>query len=153
MAKFGNGYGSECHLLRYLGRHRDFLNRSVCEVVSAVDVHWLDFRFAKSWPGDKPESHWPDGEWKSLDFLEEENPDVCVAWKKRWPPTRGVMNWDAVGKIEVDGSWEWILVEAKSHTTELESHCRAKSKKSIGMIKATFEEVKGDLKAEKKQIG
>ena len=149
MATFGNGYGSECHLLRYLGRHRECLNRSVCEVVSATDVRWLDFRFATSWPGEKPESLWPDEEWKSLDFLEEQNPDVVVAWKKSWPHGRGVMNWDAVGKIEVDGTWEWMLVEAKSHTGELHSQCGAKSKKSIGMIKNTFEKVKSTLGAKK----
>lgn len=50
MAKFGNGYGSECHLLRYLGRHRKRLDAAVCEVTGATGVHWLDFPFASVWP-------------------------------------------------------------------------------------------------------
>ena len=28
MAEMGDGYGSECHLLRYLGRHRDRLDNT-----------------------------------------------------------------------------------------------------------------------------
>ena len=29
MGMMGDGYGSECHLLRYLGRHRALLNQRV----------------------------------------------------------------------------------------------------------------------------
>lgn len=149
MAGFGNGYGSECHLLRYLGRHRERLNRSICEVVSATEIRWLDFRFATSWPSEKFKNHWPDEEWLSLDFLPEENSAVVCDWKKRWPHKnkRGVINWDAVGRIEIDGTWEWILVEAKSHTGELKTDCKAKDPDSIEKIECTFSDVKSDLGA------
>jgi len=59
---FGNGYGSECHLLRYLGRHRDRLNAEVCRETGGSDVRWLDFPFAKTWPGKKGSRQWPDAE-------------------------------------------------------------------------------------------
>ena len=57
------------------------------------------------------------------------------------------MNWDAVGKIEVDGAWEWMLVEAKSHTEELKSDCGATDLRSIQKIIHTFNVVKSDLGA------
>ena len=145
MAKFGNGYGSECHLLRYLGRHQEALRSAVCgAVASASDVRWLDFPFAASWPGDDPKSHWPDAEWKSLAFLQEENPGVVRAWKECWPHGSGVMNWDAVGQIKVNGTWEWLLVEAKSHTGEIESDSGA-GDKSKRKIESVFKDVKYTL--------
>lgn len=54
------------------------------------------------------------------------------------------MNWDAVGQIKVDGTWEWLLVEAKSHTGEIESDCGA-GDKSKRKIESVFEEVKRTL--------
>ncbi len=156
-AKFGNGYGSECHLLRYLGRHRERLDCLIrdclirCKVASASDVRWLDFPFASS----HRKGRWPDAEWESLDFLlekpstpPEKHRDVLDAWKKRWPHGSGVMNWDAVGQIQVGGEWEWLLVEAKSHTGELKSNCGARDSDSIKQIKNVFEKVKGDLKVQ-----
>jgi len=107
-------------------------------------VHWLDFPFAASWPGNNPKSQWPDAEWKSLDFLQKENPDVVCAWQECWPHGSGVMNWDAVGRIEIDGTWEWLLVEAKSHTGELQTDCGA-GDESRRKIQGVFEEVKRDL--------
>ncbi|MGV8125268.1 MAG: hypothetical protein AB2L14_36430 [Candidatus Xenobiia bacterium LiM19] len=43
MAPIGHGYGSEFHLLRYLGRHRNKLNERVNELLGAEEVFWLDF--------------------------------------------------------------------------------------------------------------
>ena len=134
MAKFGNGYGSECHLLRYLGRHRRRLDWSICkEIPLATDVRWLDFPFAKSWSpqGKNSVGHWPDAEWQSLDFLRTSNPAVVDDWKKRWPHGSGVMNWDTVGEIKVDEEWEWLLVEAKSRPGEFNSSCRSKAASAL----------------------
>lgn len=143
MAKFGNGYGSERHLLRYLGRHRKLLDGSIRkQIASATEVRWLDFPFAKSWSGKTPESRWPDAEWRSLDFLRATNPAVVDDWKQRWPHGSGVVNWDAVGEIKVAQEWEWLLVEAKSHTGELRSNCDAKAANSLQQIDCVFEEVK-----------
>jgi hypothetical protein len=51
MAEMGIGYGSECHLLRYLGRHRALLDRRILEVTRADTIAWLDHPFdpSKAW--------------------------------------------------------------------------------------------------------
>jgi hypothetical protein len=47
MAEMGNGYGSECHLLRYLGRHRTELDKRVREETGGQHVEWLDYGQAR----------------------------------------------------------------------------------------------------------
>lgn len=39
MGEMGMGYGSECHLLRYLGRHRRALDARILEV-EAIACRW-----------------------------------------------------------------------------------------------------------------
>jgi hypothetical protein len=79
MGDIGHGYGSEWHLLRWLGRHRADLTRRVIRVFrDAEAVEWLDFHFD---PGKKP---WYDAEWESLDFLTTESA-VRAAWHEFWP--------------------------------------------------------------------
>jgi hypothetical protein len=85
----GHGYGSECHLLRYLGRHRELFNKVVQSVVGASSVQWLDFHF-------DPIKRWQDGERKGVDFLPVEHP-ASLAWRKFWPQQGNPPNWDAVG--------------------------------------------------------
>src|SRR5437588_590472 len=58
-AQIGCGYGSECHLLRYLGRHRQCLDKAQCDVIPADEVIWLDFPF-------DPRRTWPDHEWERI---------------------------------------------------------------------------------------
>ena len=48
MGMMGVGYGSECHLPRYLGRHRALLDRRVLDVTGATAVEWLDYPFDRS---------------------------------------------------------------------------------------------------------
>src|SRR5687767_942310 len=90
MAEMGIGYGSECHLLRYLGRHRDELNRRVSAVTGATSISWLDSPY-------DPEKTWLDGEWKGLDFLPA-NEQAKKVWPTYWPQTGNQPNWDAVGR-------------------------------------------------------
>ena len=152
MASFGNGYGSECHLLRYLGRHRERLHTAICEATGATDVRWLDFPFVASWPDPKGGSRvkggsrWPDVEWLSLDFLPRDS-EVVRDWRERWPHGGGIMNWDAVGQVEVGGVWEWLLVEAKGHLSEIKSDCSASAAPSIERIERTLAETKAALGA------
>ncbi len=146
MARFGNGYGSECHLLRYLGRHRARLNEAVCGLTGANDVRWLDFPFAASWPDSKSNSKWPDVEWLSLDFLQRDS-EVVQDWRERWPHGSGIMNWDAVGQVNIDGVSEWLLVEAKGHLNEINSDCTATSPRSIELIEHTLADTKAALGA------
>ena len=87
-------------------------------VRSAEQIDWLDAPF-------NPKDKTKDGEWKSVDFL-----DDCggQAWKDYWPDRQpgkqnrdGVPSWDAVGKIHLGGQTEWLLVEAKAHEAEFAS--------------------------------
>jgi len=120
------GHGSEFHLLRFLGRHRELLN-SRLETQLAADgveqvasVEWLDFPF-------KPAAPTRDGEILSVDFLADHG---GAAWQSFWPDPesgkfnrRGMPSWDAVGHVRFKGSSrkEWLLVEAKAHTKEFSS--------------------------------
>lgn len=45
MGKIGHGYGSEWHLLRYLGRHRNLLDNAVRDATRCGRFDWLDFGF------------------------------------------------------------------------------------------------------------
>ena len=54
MAHMGDGYGSECHLLRYLGRHRALRDWRVLACVGGSAIEWLDFPF-------DPSNPWLDG--------------------------------------------------------------------------------------------
>ncbi len=67
LAEIGNGYGSECHMLRNLGRHRELLDFAVREAVGCQAVRWRDLPFDRK-------SAWKDGEWKGLDFLAADSP-------------------------------------------------------------------------------
>ena len=118
MAEIGSGYGSECHMLRYLGRHRELLNRHVRAEIPAESIDWLDFPF-------DARRIWRDGEWKGLDFLARESP-ARRAWSQLWPSRGNPPNWDAIGQAAIGGKREWILVEAKANVEELRSTCGAK---------------------------
>lgn len=106
MGTIGYGYGSEWHLLSYLGRHRDELNDCVKKETGAIAVEWLDFPRRET-------NRSADAEWKGLDFIDDV--EVQKAWGSFWPQHSGIQNWDAVARLEVDGKREWLLVEAKAH--------------------------------------
>lgn len=107
MAEIGDGYGSEWHLLRYLGRHRDDLDRRVSVETGATSVRWRDFPF----DSEKPRL---DREWEGLEFLPLRHP-ARLAWAQYWPQSGTQQNWDAVGQAKIDGADEWLLIEAKAH--------------------------------------
>lgn len=137
MAAIGDGYGSECHLLRYLGRHREQLNEAVLQATGAARLRWLDYPFDAA-------QKWKDGAWSGLDFLPEED-KARKKWPEFLPPQDKLQNWDAVGLVEVDGQTEWLLVEAKAHLGELRSDCLASAGNGLGPIRDAFEQIKTDL--------
>jgi len=118
MSEIGYGYGSEWHLLRYLGYHRQALSAAVGASVGASDVDWLDFRFDKR-------CRFLDAEWEGIKFLREP-PLVQEEWGQFWPSSGSQQNWDAVGQATFAHGKEWLLVEAKAHVMEMRSDCGAK---------------------------
>lgn len=132
MGIMGCGYGSEFHLLRYLGYHRRELNHVIEEKTGGRVLDWLDFSF-------DPKKSFPDldVEWKGLDFLDS-NASVISAWKKFWPQTGNVPNWDAVGLLQSGSQVECLLVEAKAHASEIKSECGASEHGGLPKIKEAF---------------
>lgn len=140
MAKIGRGYGSEWHLLRYLGRHRGELNRTVCAATGADRVEWLDFPFD---PRAKPSG---DAEWKGLEWLPADSP-ARRRWSETWPQRGNPPNWDAVGRLHVGSRVEWLLVEAKANVEEIRSSCQAAPGDGRKKISDVFSETKQILGA------
>lgn len=120
------GYGSEFHLLRWVGRHREEFDKRVKQLLHADNISWLDFDFA----AEKPI---PDKELIGLSFLKNELNfnSILSNWKKEWPQSGNSMNWDLVGFTVQDDIKTWILIEAKAHIGEVEQSTGA----SIDSIK------------------
>src|SRR4051812_16707829 len=108
MGEMGYGYGSECHLLRWMGRHRKQFDESVARSVGrpGTAIDWLDFRFREKGP-------WPDAELEGMEFLSD-NQAVWNAWQQFWPQTGTPPTWDAVGWLGSGDARELLLVEAKA---------------------------------------
>lgn len=107
MAQIGKGYGSEWHLLRFLGHHRHLLEN---EIKSQLDIgdcvfNWLDFDF-----GDRERVVSGDKELTGLGFLREQGsfPEYPTGWSS-------TQSWDAV--VYINNTL--YLVEAKAHTSEI----------------------------------
>lgn len=132
MGKIGYGYGSEWHLLRYLGYHREFFSEQILKSIGGQDLKWLDFSFSKT---NSPLKR--DKELVGLEFIDD--PDVQRRWHAFWPQSGSAQNWDAVGLLTVDEKEEWLLVEAKAHIQEVRSACGAKSERSKTKIRSSFE--------------
>jgi hypothetical protein len=130
VGKMGNGYGSEFHLLRYLGYHRHELNRAVQEKTGGRVSDWLDFASGGEGRLDR--------ECKGVDFVDSTS-HVKSAWVKFWPQTGNVPNWDAVGLLESNSGVEYLLVEAKAHVEELQSSCSASENGGLDMIRKALD--------------
>jgi hypothetical protein len=137
MGRIGHGYGSEWHLLRYLGRHRNLLDKAVRDATGCGCLDWLDFGFDLNNP-------WHDAEWKGLEFLMEDT-SLQHSWRDYWPHGRGIHNWDAIARAGSGGGTEWILVEAKANLEELKSVCHAGNMESLRKINAALDATKTAL--------
>jgi hypothetical protein len=170
MSELGHGYGSEFQLLRFLGRHRHLLERAIAHILAVDEVpgveriDWHDFPFSAI-----SRKKIKDQEFKGLDFLDK---TIWSRWQKYWPDPRagttdrnGIHTWDAVAKLfspMMLPEGEWLLVEAKSHESELVTSpsCGAGGDSLntiIAALKETFLAMGGDelawRKAEKHWIG
>jgi len=132
MGEIGFGYGSEWHLLRYLGYHRQELSERVAKLVGCRSVSWLDCTFSGV---NKPRHQ--DREWQGIEFLND--PVVKAQWKRFWPSPN--QHWDAIGEALFDDHDDWLMVEAKAHGGELGETigCGASASASIQMIRAALE--------------
>jgi hypothetical protein len=128
MAPMGCGYGSEFHLLRYLGYHRRRLDDEIGKQIGGSVTEWLDFQFNIAQKLPKTDEKRPklDCEWRGVDFL----PNLERVWSAYWPQSGNIPNWDAVGRSSSEG--EYLLVEAKAHTGEIRSDCGAKDAQGRG---------------------
>lgn len=141
MAQIGYGYGSEYQLMRFLGHHRNLLEKEIRKQVGLCDgeFNWLDFGFAdpaKVISGDK--------EIVGLKFLKErfqsKYPDVEREYKKyNIKNQRPWQSWDAVF-IYDDILY---LVEAKAHIGEFESKGYEKGKNKDSNVRRYFEDQLG----------
>jgi hypothetical protein len=130
--QIANGYRSEFHLAQWLSTRQQEVNRNIAKVLSlpSLTIEW------RRDAGDK--------EWKGIDFLPPDA-DIQKKWKEFWPTGKGIHNWDAVGKVSGPTGPEWILVEAKAHTDEMLTDCKARDANSVKKIKAAFVQVKEAL--------
>lgn len=130
MAKMGLGYGSEYQLMRYLGHHRNELNRIIKENTRLNgELVWLDF------PKDR-NSLSLDGEYKGIDFLTDKIDKIKFEslqsnWKKYWSLGGNKPNWDGIILHRNSNNKEWIIVEAKAHLGEIESKTKSASNQNI----------------------
>ncbi|KPV45119.1 hypothetical protein [Alicyclobacillus ferrooxydans] len=130
MGEIGYGYGSEWHLLRFMGRHRDFLDREVLKSVGTNGrIDWVDFCF-------KTNERWPDRERRGFDFLDPES-ETARRYNVKWPQSGTPPTWDAIAWLNRhDGTRELLLFEAKSHPGELKGQVRAKGEGLSQITKA-----------------
>lgn len=140
MAAIGYGYGSEWHLLQYMGRRRAALTALVEQATGLTEITWLDSQETTK-----------DGtlgirETVGLEFLGTGHP-VRTEWERQWPQTGNVHNWDAIGTAGPPGRASWVLVEAKANLNEINSTCAAKAEASVTAISAILNTAKSDLGA------
>ena len=134
----GYGYGSEWHLLQYLGRRRDAFTRKIEGMTGVSSIRWLDHTESDA-STDAPKVQ----ELVGLEFLDPQHP-ARHEWERRWPSRGAVHNWDAVGQGLSHDHQTWILIEAKAHTGELKSSCGAKPE-SLRKIHKVLDGTQNDL--------
>jgi len=145
MGKIGYGYGSEWHLLRHLGYHREYLSQKTLKVTGGNSIEWLDFEFSKENVPLKD-----DKEFLGLEFIKEAQ--VQEKWKSFWAQTGNSQNWDAVGKIHFDNCDEWLLVEAKGYIGEITSKCGATNTESKQKIYSALQKTSQAFKNKSKPV-
>ena len=137
MADMALGYGSEYQLFRFLGHHRNFLNKKISEVIPQKgELYWLDY------PSNY-ERLSLDGELKDVECFE--NQEITELWENYWPQSGNSQCWDGIFKIYET----WYFVEAKAHASEVKSSCGATSENSKATIKKAFDETISFVKSTK----
>ena len=141
MARIGYGYGSEWHLLQYLGRRRDAFTRAIEDLTGVSPIRWRDYQEPVDASAGAPRLR----ELVGLEFMDPKDP-ARKEWERRWPHGGGVHNWDAVGQGLTHDRQTWILVEAKANINELISSCHAKNPESLQKIRTVLDDARRDLR-------
>ena len=135
MAEMAIGHGSEFQLLRYLGHHRQYLNKTIMEQldIKSGDIQWLDY------PVDEIRDSM-DGEFKGVECFQnnEHYQSILENWKRFWPQTGNSQNWDGIFTI----GDKWFFVEAKAHLAEAHQKCKA-GNASRKIIRSAFSQTCG----------
>ena len=123
MAEMGLGYGSEFHLMRFLGHHRKELDTLILNATGQFgNIKWLDYPYSK---GEKKRKS-GDDELKGIEcFVNMPNyQEIEKSWKQFWPQSGSTMNWDGI--FILDGVW--YFVEAKANEREAFQTCNARER-------------------------
>lgn len=142
MAQIGYGYGSEYHLMRFLGHHRHLFEDIIRKVLNEQNgqFDWLDFEFENpmnSISGDK--------ELKGISFLGKIIPEAKFnEVNKKYHDYKinsidNWQNWDAI--FTLNGII--YLVEAKAHVSELSSKRTHGGKSSREILRFFNEQLNG----------
>lgn len=139
-------YGSEWYLLRFLGYHRQELNKMISKSLGiSKDIDWLDFEYKRN-----SENKLYDSELKALSFLRKSGvhkqlkidyAKTINEWHKKWPTKGQPITLDAVGIV----GEKLILVEAKANTNEIKSSSGSK-RDGRKIIRDSLEYLKNKLK-------
>lgn len=135
MAEIGLGYGSEYQLLRFLGHHRNELNKIIHDNTRLKgELLWLDYP--------KCEKRISlDSEYFGLTFFNDnllkerfnqsDIDKLFLGWKKYWSTTGTQPNWDGVILHKIENQIELVIVEAKAHLGEIKSKTKSDSNEKI----------------------
>ena len=128
------GYGSAWHLLRCIGWHREWFSDQVARAINAKSIRWLDFKPNKGGGSYFNGAPILDRELERVEFL-----DNASAYDSFWPKRGTQQNWDAIGRADINGVNEWLLVEAKANLAEINNHgTDAKEHGGRPMIRNSF---------------
>lgn len=136
---FGRAFaGSQRHIQTYVNlRPLEFASR-VLDAVSPAPSSRSRIRWVS------PLASEGFAEYRDDDFLRVLNLDQYLQnLREFWP--EGGPSWDALGVIETGSRPGCVLVEAKSHISELVSQCQATNPGSVKKIQKALDEAKGCL--------
>jgi len=142
MAEMKIGYGSEYQLLRYLGHHRNYLNKEIRKIIGEGEIQWFDY------PIDTRHDSC-DGELEGIECFKEQSnySEIEAEWEKFWPQRGSSQNWDGIF-VQND---VWYFVEAKAHLEEANQKCQAKNE-SRKIIEKAFEKTSGSSSLAKRWL-
>ncbi len=137
MGKIGYGYGSEWHLLRFLGYHRQYLLNKLASEINAFQGYKINIKDTKF--SSSNNIFELENEFKGIDVYSSKK--ILENWQKYWPQTGNVQNWDAIVELTGKDTDEIVFVEAKAHLDEIKSSCGASSNSKNQIEKAFIETI------------